>query len=156
MKDGAAGRTAENAGRLHGGDFRNLPALDFRFRSVIHLIEFAPARATPDNSLAPIEDSGRLGCKGLPGLAILLVRDGPFLRTADVRRLDRRETREVQVDELRPALVRQVGRAPGQDQKVARSGRGHVPEAYTLAPLLLFRASLDIGMAGWAGAEDRD
>jgi hypothetical protein len=109
--DGAARRTAENSGRLQGGDFRSFLAFDLCVRRA-HLFEFAPARAMSDHGLAPIKYRGRLGGEGLGGLAVLPVRDVPLLCGTDILRRDCRETGDAQIDWLRPALLRQVGGMP--------------------------------------------
>jgi hypothetical protein len=66
----------------------------------------------------------------------------------------------------RPAMPKSTGFAqhfsdksvecPGQDQQIAGSSGGHVPEAYALGPPLLVGASLNVRVVRGADAEDRD
>ncbi len=112
MKDGAARRTAEDDGRGNLGRFRNFGAFDLGF-PFADLIEFASARTAPGHGLAAGEYRGGFGGKDLPGLAVFLRRYRSLLRGADVLQIDRWQIGNAEIDELRPALVRQSGGMPG-------------------------------------------
>src|SRR6202043_1189084 len=106
VKDGPARRTAKDGGRGNLSRFRNFGAFDLGF-PLADLIEFAPAWTAPGHGLAAGEYRGGLGGEDLPGLAVFLRRYSSLLRGADVLKLDRRQIGNAEIDELRPALVRQ-------------------------------------------------
>jgi hypothetical protein len=85
-----------------------------------------------------------------PGLSVLGNRGRRRSFRAEVRRNDGRKRRDPQIHNLRPGFVGQIGFMPGQDEEIACTGRGDIPEPDALAGVFRFVQRFDHIIPGWA------